>query len=92
MTDDFALISDSISLRERKYLTVGGVTDVGSFDERLITAFTQTGTLEIRGEGMKIQNLSTETGSLVVQGESISSLIYSGEKHEKGGFFRKLLR
>ena len=57
-------------------LTVSGVNDVDSFDEKSVVAYTDYGQLTIQGERLNIKRLSVETGELTVEGE-ISALIYT---------------
>lgn len=91
MKDDLSGFNHRLILNGRTGLCVSGVSDVDSFDERMIVAYTEMGELTIKGEGMKILSLSTETGDLSVEGSEISSLVYTGERSE-GGFFRKLFK
>lgn len=91
MKDDFNEFNHKIIMNGRKTLSVSGVSDVDSFDERMIVALTEMGELTIKGEGLKILSLSTEIGQLSVEGSEISSLTYTGEKNE-GSFFKKLFK
>ena len=56
-------------------LTVSGVEEVMSFDEREITMRTGEGDLVVRGEGMTISKLNVEGGDVHVHGE-IAELRY----------------
>lgn len=78
-------------LEERKRISVSGVSEVGSFDEKEVTAFTDLGELTLRGEGLHITKLSLEAGELVVEG-SISALSYSDSAPKSQGFFGKVFR
>ena len=79
-------------LENRKKLMLSGVTDVESFDEKLVVLYTQLGELTIRGTDLHVNEMSVESGDLTVEGE-IKALIY-GEKDrtKKLGFFGKLFR
>ena len=88
---DKLIIPHNITLKERRYLTVSGVTDVDSFDEITIVAYTDAGELTIRGEELKINRLNTETGELNVEGR-ISSLSYLDEEPRSRSFFSKVFR
>ena len=81
----------SIILKDRKELTLTGVTDVDSFDENSIVAYTDFGELTIGGNNLHINTLNTETGELSIDGE-ISSLIYLDNRPKAEGFFRKVFR
>lgn len=84
-------IPHNIMLKDRKLLTVSGVTDVDSFDDVEIIAYTDAGELTVRGEQLKINRLNTETGELNVEG-IIDSLSYLNEKPASKGFFAKVFR
>ena len=79
-------------LENRKKLMLSGVTDVESFDEKLVVLYTQLGELTVKGSELHVNEMSVESGDLTVEGE-IKALIY-GEKDrtKKLGFFGKLLR
>ena len=57
----------SLTLEGRKHLTVSGVEEVVSFDEREISMRTGDGDLTVRGEGMSISELSAGGGDLHVR-------------------------
>ena len=66
----------SLTLEGRKHLTVSGVEEVMSFDEREISLRTGDGDLTVRGEGMSISELSAGGGDLHVRG-LITELCYA---------------
>ena len=81
----------SIIMENRKLLTATGVSDVDSFDEQSVTAYTDLGELSIRGTGLHISKLNVETGDLTIEGEIIS-LTYSENRSSSGGLLSKLFR
>lgn len=81
----------SIMLEGRKKLTATGVSNVDSFDDQTIVAYTGMGELTIRGEGLQINRLNVETGELTVDGE-ISAMIYTDNQPQNVGIFAKLFR
>ena len=54
--------SHSLILKDRKEISLTGVTDVDSFDENSIVAYTDFGELTIGGSNLHISTLNTETG------------------------------
>ena len=92
MTDEFSNMSNRILMKNRKELSISGVGDVDSFDENMIIAITDGGELTVKGEGLKILSLNTETGEMSVEGSDISSLVFTGERRENSGFFKKLFK
>lgn len=81
----------SVVLEGRKKLTATGVSNVDSFDEQTIVAYTEMGELTIRGQGLKINRLNVETGELTVDGE-ISAMIYTENQPKSAGLLSKLFR
>lgn len=79
-------------LEDRARLMLTGVTDVESFDEKLVVLFTELGELVIKGSELHVNEMSLESGELTVEGD-ICSLSY-GERDatKKLGFFGKLFR
>lgn len=84
-------LPNNLILEDRKNLMVTGVSDVDSFDEQSIIAYTDFGELTIRGRNLHINKLSLDTGELAVDGE-ISSMSYSDNRPDNSGFFSKLFR
>ncbi len=82
----------NVIMEGRKSLTISGVTDVDSFDERCIALYTQLGELVIRGRELHINSMSVETGDMTIDGD-IWALNY-GDKDKKGAvsFLGKLFR
>ncbi len=81
----------SVLMKDRATLSLSGVTDVDSFDEGTIIAYTDYGELTVRGSGLHISQLSIETGELNIDGE-ISSLIYLDNQPKSHGFLSKVFR
>ena len=81
----------NLILEDRKKLKMTGVTDVDSFDESSVTAYTSAGELTIGGTGLHINNLSTENGELTVEG-NITSLVYVDREIKSTGFFGRMFR
>lgn len=82
----------NVIMEGRKNLTISGVTDVDSFDERCIILYTQMGELVIKGRELHINSMSVETGDMTIDGD-IWALNY-GDKDKKGSstFLGKLFR
>ena len=59
----------NVIMENRKSLTISGVTDVDSFDERCISLYTQMGELVIRGRELHINSMSVETGDMTIDGD-----------------------
>lgn len=83
-------VPHSLIVENRKTLTATGVSNVDSFDEQTIVAYTDLGELIIRGSQLKINKLNVETGELNLTGE-IVSMSYSDNK-PVGGFFSRLFK
>lgn len=93
MADDNKLsrLPHSLILENRKMLTLTGVSDVDSFDEQTVIAYTDYGELTVHGKNLHINKLSLETGELALDGE-IVSLSYTDHQSNSGGLLSKLFR
>ena len=82
----------NLILENRNSLSLTGVTDVDTFDERSIVLYTQLGELTIQGRDLHINSMSVETGDLSVEGD-IWSLVYGDkDKRKASTFFSKLFK
>ena len=92
MQDKTAGKNQNIILENRRSLSISGITDVDSFDERAICLYTQLGELIIKGSGLHIDSMSVETGDMTITGE-IQAMIYGdGDKKHPLTAFGKLFR
>lgn len=92
MTEENKLISPhTLLLENRERLSITGVSDVDSFDDSLITAFTKDSRITITGQELHIGRLCTEEGELLVEGRIIS-VSYSENLPVKGGILGKIFR
>ena len=66
--EKLAVKPHNVIMEDRARLSVSGVTDVESFDDRQIVAKTTKGNLIIRGSELHIDKLSLDTGELVIVG------------------------
>lgn len=82
----------NIIIENRKSMNVSGITDVNSFDEKVICLYTQLGELTIQGKELHIDSMSVETGNLTITGD-IWAIIY-GDRDRKGplSFLGRLFR
>lgn len=78
----------SLTLKERKTLTMTGVTEVVSFDETAVVLHTGLGKLAIHGRDLQLRNLTLEGGEVAVEG-NVAALVY--EEPRQGGWLRRLM-
>ena len=76
-----------LTLAERSKLTVTGVHEVISFEEREVILQTGMGTLTVQGSQLQLKTLSLEGGQVEVEG-SVSALPY--EEPRQGGWLSRL--
>lgn len=83
----------SLSLEDRKKLTLSGVLEVVNFDDEKISLNTILGNLAIKGEGLKMNKLDVQNGDVIIVGY-ISSMIYSGKdgKKSKESIIKKIFK
>ncbi|MCQ2490203.1 MAG: sporulation protein YabP [Ruminococcus sp.] len=69
-------------IENRKKMSVSGITDVDSFDEKAICLYTELGELTVQGRELHIDTMSVETGDMTISGE-IWAVIY-GDRDRRG--------
>ncbi len=79
-----------VIMQDRKRLDVTGVSDVDSFDDSTVVAFTSLGELTIKGRELQVRRLDLEGGNLSLEGQ-IDTLSYS-DSVRSGGLLGRLLR
>lgn len=89
MGNDGLQLPHSMTLKERKNLTMTGVTEVVSFDENTVVLRTTLGTLVIQGQELQLKTLTLEGGQVVVDG-TVSALVYE-QARQQGGWLRRLM-
>ena len=89
-TDKIPAMPHQVIMQERRVLELTGVSDVDSFDETAVTAYTSLGELHVHGRGLHVRRLDLESGSLSLEGQ-VDALTYTDTAH-RGGFFGRLLR
>lgn len=78
------LRSHSVHMEDRALITISGVSDVGSFNDREVLLSTEGGAMSVEGVGLHISRLDLNDGQIVIEGE-ISAVIYEDEPPEKRG-------
>lgn len=84
MDDKRLGVKHQISLVEREKLSIDGVVNVESFDDREVILETDLGGLIIQGEELHIRELNLESSNLIVDGY-VQSLEYTGDSLGKRG-------
>lgn len=79
----------TLTLWERKKLTMTGALEVLSFEESYVVLKTALGTLTVQGEHLQLKQLNPEGGNVAVEGE-ISALQYE-QPRSAGGWLQRLL-
>ncbi len=78
-------------LEDRRSLTISGVSEVESFDERSILLRCAQGALSIHGSDLHIEELSLDGGDLRVAG-LIDALSYEDISEPTGSLLSRLFR
>lgn len=78
----------SLQLKQRRKLTMTGVTEVVSFEDTAVVLQTAMGDLVVQGHDLQLKTLSVEGGQVVVEG-SISALVY---EEPRQSFWGRLFR
>ena len=77
----------SLTLNERRKLSVTGVTEVVSFEDTAVVLKTGLGTLIVQGRQLQLKTLSVDGGQVAVEG-TISALGYEEPRQSGGGMRR----
>lgn len=85
--------SHTVSLTERKSISITGVKKIDSFDNEEFLMDTVMGYVSIKGSDLEIVKLDTFQGNVSIKGK-IDSLIYSegSSKKKEDGVFSKLFK
>ncbi len=91
--DNDIMSSHSISVTERKNISITGVKKIDSFDNEEFLMDTVMGYVIIKGEDLEIVKLDTFQGNVSIKGK-INSFVYTdnGVKKKDEGFFGKLFK
>ena len=89
MTNQTMALPHSLSLNERKSLTMTGVTEVVSFDDTSVVLKTGLGMLEVQGQQLQLKTLMPDGGQVVIDGH-ISALFYQEPKDTRS-FWKRLI-
>ena len=77
-----------ITIKNREFLTMTGVSEVLTFDEDFVSVETGLGKVEIEGGGMKIISMSSESGDFILTGR-IDGVYYAAKPGGKKGRFSR---
>jgi sporulation protein YabP len=94
MDKDIISYNHSITLNERKNITVTGVKKIDSFDDEEFLLETNMGYIVIKGETLEIIKLDTYQGNVAIKGK-INSLNYmegSNKKEKEASVFSRLFK
>ncbi len=80
----------TLTVDGRERLTATGIRRVDFFSDELITAQTELGQLNIKGEALHIETLNSETGDMLVSGR-VAALSYT-ESSPALSFFGRLFK
>ncbi|MDD4602165.1 Spore protein YabP [bioreactor metagenome] len=80
-----------LTLLEREELTIDGVTNLGSYDEKEIVMETEQGVLTVKGDGLNIKQLNLDKGNIIIDG-NIKVLVYDEPAQTKKGLLGRLLK
>ncbi len=72
----------SLVATDRNEITVGGVSEVLSFDESLVRLVTVCGVLNLEGEGLRVHVLDLKSGTVAVTGR-LNGVLYEAEEAEE---------
>ena len=74
--------SQNVFMENRESLTVTGVNDVDSFDDKVVCIGTELGQMIVKGVGLHIVTLSLDVGEVVVKG-TVNLIEYTAKQKQK---------
>lgn len=75
-------IKSNLLLDSRKKLELTGILEVVSFDDERIILNTSIGTLDIKGDSLKVNKLDVQNGEVIIHGR-INSMVYNDKNVSK---------
>ena len=81
---------NTLTIKDKKIVSMNGVKNVTSFDEGLITFESDVGRVTVEGADLKIEELIKESGEILIVGD-ISGVFFSENKCG-GGLFKSLFK
>lgn len=84
---DNKVLKGTLTLKDRKSVTLDGVNNIVGFDDTYISLSTDLGRAVIEGHDLKVESLSKESGCIQISGH-INGIFYSEEKGAKNSIFR----
>lgn len=94
MDKEIITSSHSISINERKIISLTGIKKIDSFDNEEFMMDSVMGYIVIKGEGLEIVKLDTFQGNVSIKGK-LNSLSYvegSNKKNKDNSLFVKLFK
>lgn len=80
-----------LTLIDREEMTIDGVINLGSFDEREIIMETEQGMLTVKGESLNIKQLNLDKGQISIEG-TVKAISYDDELRQKRGLLERFLK
>lgn len=90
MADTQQMKNHTLHLDARERMTATGIRRVDFFSDELITAQTDMGQLNIKGESLHIESLNADTGDMLVKGK-VTAISYT-ESSPTLSFFGRLFK
>lgn len=87
MQNEFENKKHLVSIDNRQAIELTGINDVPVFDENDVQLCSDFGDISIKGENMKVEELSLDSGIVKINGK-ITAIIYTDNKKTKGFFKR----
>jgi sporulation protein YabP len=82
---------ETVTVNDRKRLSLQGVLHIESFDEEYIMLAVENGRVAIEGDDLKVISLSKEGGEIIIVGEIRGIFFYSvgeGKRGKSRGIFK----
>lgn len=81
----------TLTLLDRRRLSVSGITDVLRFDDTTAIFDTVRGRLTVRGDSLRVDVMDVEAGNVILNG-TVVALGFSDDGKDSSGVLHKLFR
>ncbi|MGM9550688.1 MAG: YabP/YqfC family sporulation protein [Clostridia bacterium] len=82
----------NLILEGREKLTVSGVKNVVSFNDGEVVLTIADATIYVKGNGLKVENVSKEKGEVNIKGDIVTSINYSKSVKKSEGILGRMFK
>ncbi len=85
-------IMHNLTMENRERMTITAVDEVVSFNDTEITVKLKSETLHVKGNNLKVENVSKEKGEAEITANKITSITYTKSTGKKEGLLGRMFK